>query len=152
MLRLFQFLAPYKVQAACSVALASIQSELHGGVSALQWVVGAYALTFAAGIITCAALGDRLGRRRVYVAGLTLFTVASALCAVAPGSGSLIAFRALQGLGAAMLSPAALSILTTTFREGRERNLALGVWGAARHLPTDQARSQTLFSCKFSRT
>src|SRR5213595_3604731 len=76
-------------------------------------------------------MSDLLGRRRLFMAGLVLFTVSSLLDGLAWSEGSLIAFRGLQGLGAALLSPAALSILTTTFREGRERNLALGIWGAA---------------------
>src|SRR5262249_56606388 len=76
-------------------------------------------------------LADLLGRRRVFVAGLALFTVSSLLDGLAWSEGSLILFRSLQGLGAALLAPAALSILTTTFREGRERNVALGIWGAA---------------------
>src|SRR5438132_4780846 len=76
-------------------------------------------------------MADLLGRRRMFMLGLSLFTVSSLLDGLAWSEGSLIGFRALQGLGAALLSPAALSILTTTFREGRERNLALGIWGAA---------------------
>src|SRR5436190_4239266 len=75
-------------------------------------------------------MADLLGRRRLFIGGLALFTLASLLSGLAWSEGSLITFRALQGLGGAVLSPAALSILTTTFREGRERNLALGVWGA----------------------
>ena len=74
---------------------------------------------------------DLLGRRRLFIIGLAIFTVASLLDGLAWSEASLIVFRSVQGLGAALLSPAALSILTTTFREGRERNLALGVWGAA---------------------
>src|ERR1043165_8048375 len=75
-------------------------------------------------------MADLLGRRRLFMAGLALFTVSSLLDGLAWSEGSLILFRSLQGLGAALLAPAALSILTTTFREGRERNLALGIWGA----------------------
>ena len=96
-------------------ALPAIHRSVGGSIATLEWAVNAYALTFAAGIITCAALGDRLGRRRVYVAGLSLFTVASALCAVAPDSGLLIAFRAAQGLGAAAVTPLALTIIAATF-------------------------------------
>src|SRR5436190_24360180 len=76
-------------------------------------------------------MADLLGRRRLFIGGLALFTLASLLSGLAWSEGSLIAFRALQGLGGALLSPAALAILMTTFSEGKERNLALGVWGAA---------------------
>src|SRR5207249_2667675 len=88
-------------------------------------------LFFGGVLLLGGRLADLLGRRRLFAAGLVLFTVSSLLDGLAWSEGSLIAFRSLQGLGAALLSPAALSILTTTFREGRERNLALGVWGAA---------------------
>jgi EmrB/QacA subfamily drug resistance transporter len=94
-------------------------------------VITAYAIFFGGFLLLGGRLADLLGRRRLFVAGLALFTVMSLLDGLAWSEGSLIAFRALQGLGAAMLSPAALSILTTTFREGRERNVALGIWGAA---------------------
>jgi len=109
-------------------ALPAIHRSVGGSIATLEWAVNAYALTFAAGIITCAALGDRLGRRRVYVAGLCLFTVASALCAVAPGSGSLIAFRALQGLGAAAVTPLALTIIAAAFPPER-RGAVVGIFG-----------------------
>jgi MFS family permease len=109
-------------------ALPAIHRSVGGSIATLEWAVNAYALTFAAGIITCAALGDRLGRRRVYVAGLILFTVASALCAVAPGSGSLIAFRALQGLGAAAVTPLALTIIAAAFPPER-RGAVVGIFG-----------------------
>ena len=94
-------------------------------------MVTAYAIMFGGALLLGGRMSDLLGRRRLFMAGLTLFTVSSLLDGLAWSEGSLIAFRALQGLGAALLSPAALSILTTTFREGRERNVALGVWGAA---------------------
>jgi EmrB/QacA subfamily drug resistance transporter len=109
-------------------ALPAIHRSVGGSIATLEWAVNAYALTFAAGIITCAALGDRLGRRRVYVAGLSLFTVASALCAVAPGSGSLIAFRALQGVGAAAVTPLALTIIAAAFPAER-RGAVVGIFG-----------------------
>src|SRR5215471_17641407 len=96
-------------------ALPAIHRSVGGSIATLEWAVNAYGLTFAAGIVTAAALGDRLGRRRVYVAGLALFTVASALCAVAPNSGLLITARALQGLGAAAITPLALTILASAF-------------------------------------
>src|SRR6187549_1562147 len=126
--------APFMVildVALVTVALPSIKTDLHFSQESLQWVVTAYAILFGGVLLLGGRLADLLGRRRVFVAGLVLFTVSSLLDGLAWSEGSLIGFRALQGLGAALLSPAALSILTTTFEEGRERNLALGVWGAA---------------------
>src|SRR5436305_5293225 len=114
-----------------NVALPSIKTDLHFSQESLQWVITAYAILFGGVLLLGGRLADLLGRRRLFVAGLVLFTVSSLLDGLAWSEGSLIAFRSLQGLGAAMLSPAALSILTTTFRQGRERNLALGIWGAA---------------------
>jgi EmrB/QacA subfamily drug resistance transporter len=114
-----------------NVALPSIKTDLNFSETGLQWVVTAYAIMFGGALLLGGRMSDLLGRRRLFMAGLTVFTVASLLDGLAWSEGSLIAFRALQGLGAALLSPAALSILTTTFREGRERNIALGVWGAA---------------------
>jgi EmrB/QacA subfamily drug resistance transporter len=114
-----------------NVALPSIKTDLHFSEVSLQWVITAYSILFGGFLLLGGRLADLLGRRRLFVFGLALFTVSSLLDGLAWSEGSLIAFRSLQGLGAAMLSPAALSILTTTFTEGRERNLALGVWGAA---------------------
>jgi len=114
-----------------NVALPSIKTDLGFSQESLQWVITAYAIFFGGVLLLGGRLSDLLGRRRVFMAGLALFTVTSLLDGLAWSAGSLIAFRSLQGLGAALLSPAALSILTTTFREGRERNLALGIWGAA---------------------
>ena len=114
-----------------NVALPSIKTDLHFSQESLQWVITAYSILFGGVLLLGGRLADVLGRRRLFVAGVTLFTVSSLLDGLAWSEGSLIAFRSLQGLGAAMLSPAALSILTTTFKEGRERNLALGIWGAA---------------------
>jgi EmrB/QacA subfamily drug resistance transporter len=114
-----------------NVALPSIKTDLHFSQESLQWVITAYSILFGGVLLLGGRLADVLGRRRLFVAGITLFTVSSLLDGLAWSEGSLIAFRSLQGLGAALLSPAALSILTTTFREGRERNLALGIWGAA---------------------
>src|SRR6478609_5928400 len=114
-----------------NVALPSIESDLHFSPESLQWVITAYAIFFGGVLLLGGRLADLLGRRRLFMAGLLLFTVSSLLDGLAWSEASLITFRSLQGLGAAMLSPAALSILTTTFREGRERNLALGIWGAA---------------------
>src|SRR5205809_408936 len=113
-----------------NVALPSIKTDLHFSEQNLQWVITAYSILFGGVLLLGGRLADLLGRRRLLMAGLVLFTVSSLLDGLAWSEGSLIAFRCLEGLGAAMLSPAALSILTTTFKEGRERNLALGIWGA----------------------
>jgi EmrB/QacA subfamily drug resistance transporter len=109
-------------------ALPAIHRSVGGSIATLEWAVNAYGLTFAAGIVTAAALGDRIGRRRIYVAGLALFTLASALCAVAPNSGLLIAFRGLQGLGAAAVTPLALTILAAAFPVSR-RGSIVGIMG-----------------------
>src|SRR6058998_248195 len=114
-----------------NVALPSIKTDLHFSSTNLQWVITAYAILFGGALLLGGRMADLLGRRRLFMAGVALFTVSSLLDGLAWSEGSLIGFRALQGLGAALLSPAALSILTTTFQEGRERNIALGVWGAA---------------------
>jgi EmrB/QacA subfamily drug resistance transporter len=114
-----------------NVALPSIKTDLDFSQENLQWVITAYSIFFGGALLLGGRLADILGRRRLFVLGLVVFTVSSLLDGLAWSEGSLIAFRSLQGLGAALLSPAALSILTTTFREGRERNLALGIWGAA---------------------
>jgi EmrB/QacA subfamily drug resistance transporter len=114
-----------------NVALPSIKNDLNFSQESLQWVITAYAIFFGGVLLLGGRLADLLGRRRLFMAGLLLFTVFSLLDGLSWSEGSLITFRAIQGLGAALLSPAALSILTTTFQEGRERNLALGIWGAA---------------------
>src|SRR5215510_7390152 len=109
-------------------ALPSIHHDLGGGISTLQWTVSAYTIAFGAGILTAAALGDRLGRRRVYVAGLALFTAASAACALAPNSGVLIGCRAVQGVGAAIVTPLGLTLLTAAF-PAQKRGAVVGIWG-----------------------
>src|SRR5437868_2668787 len=114
-----------------NVALPSIKSDLHFSEASLQWVISAYAIFFGGFLLLGGRLADRLGRRRLFIAGLALFTASSLLCGFAWSEGSLVAFRAVQGLGGALLAPAALSILMTRFAEGRERNLALGIYGAA---------------------
>ena len=113
-----------------NVALPSIQTDLGMSESGLQWVVNAYALLFGGFLLLGGRAGDLIGRKRVFLAGLVLFTVASLLCGFANGETWLIVARGAQGLGAALVSPAALSIITTTFREGPERAKALGVWAA----------------------
>ena len=113
-----------------NVALPSIKVDLGFSQQNLQWVISAYALTFGGFLLLGGRAADLLGRRRIFLVGLVVFTLASLFAGLAWSEGSLITARAVQGLGAAIISPAALSILSTTFREGRERNLALGVWGA----------------------
>ncbi|HEY2079070.1 MAG TPA: DHA2 family efflux MFS transporter permease subunit, partial [Streptosporangiaceae bacterium] len=110
-------------------ALPAIHAGLGGSVATLEWTVNAYTLPFAAGIITAAALGDRLGRRRMYVTGLLIFTIASAACALAPDANALIAARAVQGLGAALVTPLGLTILAAAFPPQR-RGSIVGIWGA----------------------
>jgi EmrB/QacA subfamily drug resistance transporter len=114
-----------------NVALPSIQRDLGFSQDSLQWVVSAYAIFFGGVLLLGGRLADLIGRRRMFVGGLLLFAASSLLCGIAWSEGSLIAFRAVQGLGGALLAPAALSLLMTTFAEGRERNLALGIYGAA---------------------
>jgi EmrB/QacA subfamily drug resistance transporter len=113
-----------------NVALPTIKTDLHFSQESLQWVVTAYSILFGGVLLLGGRMADLLGRRRMFMGGLALFTASSLLDGLAWSEGSLIAFRSLQGLGAALLSPAALSILTTTFAEGRDRNRALGIWGA----------------------
>jgi EmrB/QacA subfamily drug resistance transporter len=113
-----------------NVALPSIQVDLGFSQENLQWVISAYALVFGGFMLLGGRLADILGRRGVFMGGLVIFSIGSLLCGLAWSDEALIAARALQGLGAATITPAALSILTTTFTEGRERNIALGAWGA----------------------
>src|SRR5690348_9118799 len=110
-----------------TTALPSIRKDLGGGLADLEWTVNAYTLTFAVLLMTGAALGDRFGRMRMFVIGISVFTVASALAAIAPSTGALIAARALQGAGGAIVTPLTLTLLSTAFPEGR-RGLALGAW------------------------
>lgn len=109
-------------------ALPAIQRDLHANLSMLEWTINAFTLAFAAGIITAAALGDRLGRRRIFTVGLGLFTLASAACALAPTTGLLIAARGIQGLGAAMVMPVSLTILASAFPPQR-RGTIVGIYG-----------------------
>ena len=113
-----------------TVALPSIQDDLAFSAQGLQWVVSAYALTFAGLLLLGGRAADLLGRRRVFMVGLALFTLASLLCGLAWSDEALIGARAFQGIGAAIMTPTALSIITTLFPEGAERNKALGIWGA----------------------
>jgi len=113
-----------------NVALPSIQVDLGFSQENLQWVISAYALVFGGFLLLGGRMADLLGRRRLFLVGLVVFSAGSLLCGLAWSEASLIGARAIQGLGAAIITPAALSILTTTFKEGRERNIALGAWGA----------------------
>jgi EmrB/QacA subfamily drug resistance transporter len=116
-----------------NVAIPSIETDLEISRATVQWVVTAYAISFGGFLLLGGRMADLLGRRRIFMVGLTLFTLASLACGISKTADSaaiLIAARAVQGLGAAIISPAALSIVTTTFTEGAERNKALGIWGA----------------------
>jgi EmrB/QacA subfamily drug resistance transporter len=129
LLSVVQFMVVLDI-AIVNVALPSIQTDLGFSDESLQWVVSAYALVFGGFLLLGGRAADVIGRRRIFLVGLIAFTVSSLVAGLAWSEASLIAARAFQGLGAAIISPAALSILSTTFAEGRERNVALGVWGA----------------------
>ena len=113
-----------------NVALPSIQQALHFSPASLQWIVNAYTLVFGGFLLLGGRAADLFGRQLLFIVGVVVFTAASLLNGLASTSSVLIGGRALQGLGAALVSPAALSIVTTTFAEGRERTQALGVWSA----------------------
>jgi EmrB/QacA subfamily drug resistance transporter len=129
LLSVVQFMVVLDI-AIVNVALPSIQVDLGFSQENLQWVISAYVLVFGGFLLLGGRAADLLGRKRLFVAGIVVFTLASLFAGLAWSEVSLIAARALQGLGAAVITPAALSILSTTFLEGRERNIALGVWGA----------------------
>jgi EmrB/QacA subfamily drug resistance transporter len=113
-----------------NVALPSIGRNLHFSETGLQWVITAYAITFGGFLLLGGRTADILGRKRIFLVGLVIFSAASLVCGLASSTGVLIAARAVQGFGAAVVSPSTLSIITTTFEEGAERNKALGIWGA----------------------
>jgi EmrB/QacA subfamily drug resistance transporter len=113
-----------------NVALPSIKKSLDVSDSSLQWVLIAYAITFGGFLLLGGRLADLLGRRRIFMIGVAVFSAASLVCGLSGSIGLLVAARAVQGIGAALVSPATLSIITTTFEEGAERNKALGIWGA----------------------
>lgn len=129
LLSVVQFMVVLDI-AIVNVALPSIQVDLGFSQENLQWVISAYALVFGGFLLLGGRAADLLGRRRIFLLGIVVFTLASLLAGLAWSEASLIGARALQGLGAAIITPAALSILSTTFAEGSERNIALGVWGA----------------------
>jgi EmrB/QacA subfamily drug resistance transporter len=116
---------------AVNVALPAIQRDLRAPVSGLQWTIDAYTLTLASLLILAGSLGDRFGRRRVFMTGTSLFVVGSALCALAPNLGALVGARALQGVGGAMMNPVAMSIITNVFTDAKDRAKAIGMWSAA---------------------
>ena len=113
------------------VALPEIKNDLGFSQEGVQWVVTAYSILFAGTLLLGGRLADLLGRRRVFAAGVAVFAIGSLLSGIAWSEAALVGARALQGFGGALLSPAALSIIITTFPEGRERNRALGIWGGA---------------------
>lgn len=112
-----------------NVALPSLQKDFHSSVSGLQWTIDAYLLVIASLLLLSGSTADRVGRKRVFQAGLAVFTAGSLLCSLAPGLGWLVAFRMVQAVGGSMLNPVAMSIITNTFHEPRERARAIGVWG-----------------------
>src|SRR4051812_10985006 len=113
-----------------NVALPSIGHELGAGISGLQWTVDAYTVVMASLLMFSGSMADRFGRKRTFVLGLIVFSGASLLCSLAPSVELLVAFRVLQAIGASMLNPVAMSIITNTFTDPRERAQAVGVWGA----------------------
>src|SRR3954471_6054713 len=117
-----------------NTALNAIGTSLGGGVAELQWVVNAYTIAFAAFILTAGTLGDRVGAKRIFMAGFALFTLASAACALAPNAGILILARCIQGLAAAILVPNSLALLNHAYADDRARGRAVGIWAAGASL------------------
>jgi len=123
-----------------NVGLPAIGRDLHADVSGLQWTIAAYTIVLAALLMFSCAMADRIGRRTIFQVGVSLFTLGSWLCSLAPGLGWLIGFRVLQGVGGSMLNPAALGIITNTFTGRAERARAIGVWDGVFGLPWRSAR------------
>jgi hypothetical protein len=117
-----------------NTALNAIGTSLGGGVAELQWVVGAYTIAFAAFILTAGALGDRIGSKRIFIAGFALFTAASVACALAPNAATLISARCVQGLAAAILVPNSLALLSHAYTDEKARGRAVGIWAAGASL------------------
>ena len=113
-----------------NVALPSIQTDLDGSISGLQWTVGAYTVVMASLLMFSGSIADRFGRKRILMLGVSIFTLGSLMCGLAPSIGFLIAARVLQAVGGSMMNPVAMSIITNTFTDPRERAQAIGVWGA----------------------
>jgi len=124
-----------------NTALDAMGKTLGGGVAELQWVVNAYTIAFAAFILTAGALGDRLGAKRIFMAGFAIFTAASLGCALAPSSATLIVSRAVQGIGAAILVPNSLALLNHTHPGEVERGRAVGFWAAGASLALTEGHS-----------
>src|ERR1700734_2692211 len=123
-----------------SVGLGAMQTDLQASVAELQWVIGAYALTFAAIMLACGMIGDELGRKAVMLVGAGVFCAGSVLCALAPNPQTLIAGRAVMGLGAAASEPGTLSGLRHIYTDSRERAWAIGIWSAVAGLALASAR------------
>src|SRR3954452_8087904 len=117
-----------------NTALNAIGTSLGGGVAELQWVVSAYTIAFAAFILTAGALGDRIGSKRIFIAGFALFTAASVACALAPSAAILISARCVQGLAAAILVPNSLALLSHAYTDEKARGRAVGIWAAGASL------------------
>ena len=117
-----------------NTAMPAIGSSLQASIPELQWIVSAYNIAFAAFILTAGALGDRLGAKKLFVAGFAIFTLASLVCAVAPTAPGLIGFRAIQGIGAAIFVPNSLALLNHAFRDEKQRGRAVGFWAAGASL------------------
>ncbi|WP_225096861.1 MFS transporter [Streptomyces sp. CoH27] len=113
-----------------NVALPAMQRDLHATTSGLQWTIDAYTLVLASLLMLAGSTADRIGRKKVFMAGLVIFTIGSVLCSLAPNLSLLIVFRMVQAVGGSMLNPVAMSIITNTFTDARERARAIGVWGA----------------------
>ena len=113
-----------------NIALPTIGRALGADITGLQWTVDAYTVVMASLLVFSGSMADRLGRKRIFMLGLSVFSVASLLCSLAPSVGLLVAFRVLQAVGASMMNPVAMSIITNAFTEPRERAQAVGVWGA----------------------
>ncbi len=112
-----------------NVALPSIQKDLHASVAGLQWTIDGYTLVLASLLMLAGSTADRIGRKRVFMAGLVVFTIGSVLCSLAPNLASLVAFRMVQAVGGSMLNPVAMSIITNTFTDPGARAPASGGWG-----------------------
>lgn len=113
-----------------NLAMPSIGFDLRASLPSLQWIIDAYTVVLASLLLLAGSIGDRIGRKRIFQIGLILFGIGSLLCSVAPGVGTLIGFRVLQGVGGCMLNPASVSIIATVFTESRERAKAIGIWGS----------------------
>jgi MFS family permease len=133
-----------------NVALPKIGVDLHMSQNSTEWIIIAYSLTFGGFLLLGGRAADLLGRRRVFMVGTALFGIASLTCALATSQTMIVSARVVQGLGAAVITPAALSIISTTFEEGPERNKALGIWGASS--PRAAARRATATTTRSARS